>query len=152
MAYYCSQSLYQAEDRIVAGNWGRVVLGIGPTHGRFFCEYLFEKVRALEFPNRPSRMEAAFAFESADFATNWRRGNAPEYVYAVHLADPNSLVHRGDMSWTDLIYRYRTFQGMEECARRYWRGEVRDQNQIELVVAGDLIVETRLTRIGEDGT
>jgi hypothetical protein len=148
LLYHRSGLLYRAGDRIQPGNWGRVILGAGPPHNRFYAEYLLDRVRS-EFSEKPSRMEACFAFENFDAARAWSRGPA-EYVYAVRLADSASPRHRGDMDWIDALPLYRTFDGVEECARRYWAGHERGMKW-EIVVAGELVVVDRLTAIAENG-
>lgn len=60
--YHRAQPLYVPGDRILPGAWGRLVLGTGPDHGRFYFEMVWETIRRAEFPDRPSRMEAAFVF------------------------------------------------------------------------------------------
>jgi hypothetical protein len=153
--YHCAVALLQSGERIHPGNWGRVVLGIGPDHPLFYREYLWERIRREEFQDRPSRMRAAFAFDTHAAAQTYKaqeQGKARDHVYAVQLASPQDRWIRADMSWISVVRQYRTFEGAEGCARSYWRGDVRDPNSIELLVEGDLVVMDRLTPIGENGT
>jgi hypothetical protein len=143
-----TQALYEPGD-FIAGTWGRLILGIGPAHKRFYAEYLLERIRKAEFPSAPSRMKAAFAFEDAPYAMSWDRGTQ-EYVYAVRLADDKPQ-HRGNMAWIDAMNEYRSFEGVEDCARHYWTGDDRDARTWEIVASGGLVVEDRLTRIPENG-
>jgi hypothetical protein len=148
LLYPRAQGLYRPGDRIKAGNWGRLILGTGPGHPRFYAEYLLERIRRDEFADAPSRMDGAFAFESLDFAASWDRG--VEYVYAVRLIAPRERVHRGDMGWIDAMNEHRSFDGVEECARRYWRGDDREPKAREVVSPGGFEVIERLTRLPED--
>lgn len=148
--FYKAQRLLAAGDLIVPGSWGKTILGVGPQHNRFYAEYLLEKIRELEFSDKPSRMESAFVFEDRTYAVNWSR-NLQEHVYEVELVDPSSKVHRGDIRWIDAMPTRRTFSGVEEVARRYWQGvPAGDASGIELVIAGDLRVLNRITPIADD--
>lgn len=152
LLYHRSPALYGKGDRVPPGNWGRMILGVGPRHNCFYREYLLEHIRATEFPDKPSRMKAAFAFENCGFAQSWNRGtNVAEYVFAVKLADPEAPLHRGDMNWIDAMGDFHSFSGVEECARHYWRGDERHPDTWEFVTAGELIVVDRLTAITENG-
>jgi hypothetical protein len=84
--YHRTQGLYEPGDLISAGNWGRLILGIGPTHNRFYAERLLDRIRLDEFPSASSRPVCAFAFEDAQYTMGWE-GRPSEYVYAVRLAD-----------------------------------------------------------------
>lgn len=154
LLYHCTMRLLGPGDNVYPGNWGSTVLGTGPGHPAFYREYLLERIRQQGFPDRPSRMKAAFAFENRDYALKWKRApNQSEYVYSVRLADGGTCTHRGDMTWIDAMSAYHTFDGVEECARRYWHGNPRSDNStgFELVVAGALVVVERVTQIADDG-
>ena len=151
LLYHRSQQLYERGDRVAPGNCGRLILGIGPSHNCFYREYLLEKIRQLEFPDKPSRMKAAFAFVTFDFAKTWKRGNIVEYVFAVRIADQSALLHKGDMNWIDAMGEFRSFSGVEDCARHYWRGDERCANTWEIVTSGEFTIEDRLTSIAENG-
>lgn len=142
--YHKSQQLYLPGDRIRVGNWGRTILGFGPLHNCYYREYLFERIRQAEFSDKPSRLEAVFAFVDRQFAIAWRRTEVPENVYAVRLSDPRASIHLGDMSWFDQLPQCRTFEEAEYCARQYWKGEQRQPETLEIVAACDLIAEERI--------
>lgn len=76
--YHRDQALFRRGDRIPPGTWGRTVLGFGGRHDFFFREYLFETIRKAEFPDLPSRLTSAFAFEDAGFAQQFRGNQARE--------------------------------------------------------------------------
>lgn len=152
--FHRSNALYEPSDRILAGNWGRLIQGIGPTHQHFYREYLWERIRELEFPALPSRMRAAFAFEDGGFADQFvQNPTIPTYTYLVRIPDPKAAVHRADMTWLDpdLINQYRTFQGVEQCARHYWAGDDRAGTAWEWLIAGELEIMQRLTPIMTNG-
>jgi hypothetical protein len=152
--YHCSLALLHPGDRVRPGNWGRIIQGIGPAHSHFFREYLWERVRRDEFPDKPSRMLSAFAFTNLAAAQNYRaqeQGKNMDHIYSVRPANVEAKQQRADMSWLAVVHQYHTFDGAEECARRYWRGDDRDPNAIELLVEGELEIIDRLTPIGENG-
>jgi hypothetical protein len=151
--YHRSQLLYRKGDVIPPGNWGRVILGIGPAHKRFYPEYVLETIRRVEFTEKPSRMAAAFMFESHAGAVAWPRTviqGIQEHVYAVTVPE-GVPTHHGNFGWIDAMPLYRTFEGVEECARRYWRGDDRNPEQWEYVVSGALTVVDRLSKLEENG-
>lgn len=152
--FHRANALYEPGDQIPPGNWGRLVLGIGPAHPLYFREYLWERIRRAEFPTKPSRMRACFAFEAVEAADKFvQNRDWPTYTYAVRLTDATLPLHRGDTSWLEpsLIQEFRTFEGVEGCARHYWNSDERSSGQFEIVVSGALEVVQRLTPIRENG-
>lgn len=146
--YHKSQQLYKPGEHIVSGNWGRTVLGFGPIHHLYFREYLFESIRSREFTDKPSRLVSAFAFIDGRFAMAWQRSQTVENTYIVSLSDPTRPIHQGDMTWIDQLPLCRTFEEVEDCARQYWKGEMRQSGVLEIVAPCDLIVEKRLPQPG----
>ena len=150
--YHRSQLLYAEGDVILGGNWGRVILGLGPAHGRFYPEYVLESMRRREFARKPSRMASAFAFDDVERAESWARvivQGVKEHIYAVEPAT-GAAIHRGNLGWIDAMATYRTFEGVESCALSYWRGDDREGSAWECIVGGSLRVVQRLTPIPED--
>jgi hypothetical protein len=117
---------------------------------RLYREYLFEKIRSSEFPERPSRMEVAFAFEDVGFATSWKRGQLPELLYEVEPFDAGVATCALDMGWFDALNNEHSFPGAELIARRYWSGARGPSPQIELLVSCSLRVVRRITVIPDD--
>lgn len=151
--YHRSQLLYEKGETIQPGNWGRVIQGAGPIHNRFYPEYVLEKIRQAEFTEKPSRMSSCFVFEDFAQAQKWGRiviQGIQEHVYAVAIPDGVSY-HRGNVGWVDAMPLYRTFVGLDECVRNYWRGNDRTPDLWELLVAGPLTVVDRLDRLEENG-
>lgn len=150
--FHRCRGLHKVSDVIGAGNWGRIILGWGPLHNRYLLEYVFERVRLAEFPQKVSRIACVFAFDDENVAKTWVRGNQaePEHVYQVRPVDPQASIDRLDMSWTDCFSKYKTFDAVEECARRYWAGTVTAAPKYELLVGGDVVVERRVNSIDDD--
>src|SRR4051794_24936080 len=150
MFFYKSPHLLEEGAAIGCGNWGRKILGVGPGHTAFYRECLFETIREREFPHRPSRMTAAFAFPDEALAASWKRGNLPELLYAVRPASDDAEPCRLDMGWFDELTLQHSFKGAETIVRRYWSGDMRERPQIEAMFTCALVVTRRITRIPED--
>lgn len=133
--------LYHPGELIPAGNWGRVLLGVGAGHNFYGREYVFERVRRDEFSALPSRLEGAFAFEQEDHARGFRGPN--ELLYEVEPADPESVSHLADMSWVDAYPEAKRFEDAEGLARSYWQG-VKRSGLMERITLGGLRVIRRL--------
>lgn len=154
LLFHRSNALYGVGDRILPGNWGRLVLGIGTGHPFFLREYVWEKVRQTSFPALPSRMNASYAFaHQARAETFTPSPQLPTYTYAVALADPASSTHRADMSWIDAVQAgYHSFESIERVVTQYWAGDEHTPDGWEWVIAGELVIRQRLTAIQGDGT
>lgn len=148
--FHKSPLLYEPGDRILPGHWGRLVLGTGPNHSRFYFEYIWERIREAEFQDLPSRLRSAFVFTTPEAAVGFDRG-VPEFTYTVALAE-GARTHQADMSWIEAVKHRRSLDGVDECARHYWRGDIVNPQELEIVVEGELIVQARLTPIPENGT
>ncbi len=152
--YHKTSALYEPGDRILPGNWGRLTLGNGPTRcdpqGRnnFFREYVFERVREAEFPGLPSRMRSAFVCETPT-ATNWL--GTEGLIYVVQWETSDVPLHRGDLTWFDVFWSHRTYEGIDYCARQFWTSRERTPDAWELFGESALTVLSRMTQIGENG-
>lgn len=83
-------------------------------------ESFFEAVRRADFPDRPSRMQSVFGFESIDAARAFigkHRAAQPCAIYRLR----GEIAHKANMSLLELCNHPGavTF----ELARSYWRGE-----------------------------
>jgi len=148
--FHRNKALFGPNDHIQAGNWGRVVLGMGPGHPFYLREYVFERIREHEFSALPSRLRSAFGFPNIESAATY---NPTENLYQVSPSDPEAVVHETDYSWvnTDVFNQFRTFDGVEACARHYWQGDERTPNTREVLTESDLIVHVRLNALPENG-
>jgi hypothetical protein len=153
LLFHRSNALYSVGDRILPGNWGRLVFGIGVSHTHFFREYVWEHARVEGHAALPSRMNASFAFESAERAELFVLNDWPTYTYAVAVADPGVPHHRADTSWLDMsvFNQLHSFEAMGRLAHHYWSGDERSGNEWEWLFAGELSVRQRLTPILDDG-
>jgi hypothetical protein len=134
---YRTAGLYAVGDLIHPGNWGRVVMSVGPGHFVFFRESFFEHIRAAEFPQRPSRLTSAFAFTTATFAQGWVQRAAAELLYPVEIATPGAARFNADIGLFDAASA-RSYADALDSAHRYWNGEIDNPERVEVLVVGDL--------------
>src|SRR5476649_367254 len=84
---------------IEVGNWGRMIkalrFGNGALPNYLVRELVFEQVRLLTAPTKPSRLAAVFIFETAELAIAMatRKGRR-DIGYAVRLVEPQAPIHR----------------------------------------------------------
>lgn len=97
-------------------------------------EQKFEQVRADDFPEKPSRIDALFLFNERQVAEHaaaeWFADEKRVIIEARLLSGAN--MHRGDASWLDVA----EVQGLESCARAYWREEFTREPKPEVIVHG----------------
>lgn len=147
LLYYKTQRFLNPGDNINPGQWGNIIFGIGPAHNRYYAECLIEFIRQNEFPDLPSRLKAAFAFEDLEYAQTWNRG-LEEILYEVRLIDKPKF--RGDMAWIDFMNECKSFECTIEAIRRYWHGDRKDGNGWEVLSLQGFSVVRRITQLPED--
>lgn len=118
--YHLTRNNLACGDLIEPGNWGRVLRQTGSAHHCWEREETLERIRLAEFPDKPSRYDAAFAFTDSRAALWWwRHERRNDRGYCVELADPSARFHVGDLLGVNPV------QGVdaspEDAARRYWR-------------------------------
>lgn len=108
---------------IAPGNWGRIVRRLGWAHAFALREMALEEARILRFPDRPSRLEAAFVSPTIEEANRFRfiqgqvTGFEHHCLYRVKLLNPEALTFTTD-------HRLVTPSGLlrPDWADVYWRG------------------------------
>ena len=120
--FYRARALYEVGDIVHSGNWGRVLFGVGASHGFFLREYALEQIRLSSYPNKPSRLSSTFAYVSEAAA---QAAFQDHLLYRVELADPTLPAHRGDVDWVDLIPQLHSFDAVTTAAHHYWSGTER---------------------------
>lgn len=133
--FYFLSSLSLAPGSIVQpGNWGRIIEKYEtPSANRqtfgslnlIARELMFEMVRAETYPDKPSRLLAAFCCPSLADMQQYRPKADPygfQIVYEVDLVDPAKQTHFAPLAMID--FAENTFFLMETRARadRYWSG------------------------------
>ena len=96
-------------------------------------ELLWEEIRQVEFPYRPSRRKALFLFDELNVARLAQKvwfPNETRYLLKSRVVLP-SLVHRADTRWLD-TYEHQ----WQSAARNYWFGVMTDDPFPEVIVHG----------------
>ncbi len=106
---------------IFPGNWGRIILRAGKAHHFYRRETILEDIRQAEFPDKPSRLAAAYFFDTEEMAKVYGMADQLRYIagilYEVELLNPSAPQHRTD--WNALPQSENPDADM---ARRYWQG------------------------------
>lgn len=100
--YACSYPL-EPGSIVRPGNWGRILRleSITPQSSWVILrEQVFEAVRAREFPNCPSRLEATFLCETVQAIQSFQQtaGRPYDLCYEVELVDAHRPLHRTCMA------------------------------------------------------
>ena len=125
--YYYACSYPLAPGSVVEpGNWGRILMKYtanDPGQQLLVRELIFENTRLSAFPNKPSRLEAAFVFKTRDAVPPDFLGSRRfDLLYEVELVDPSALSHKAGMNLVDWPSG-ESVEMLFERARRYWAGE-----------------------------
>lgn len=97
-------------------------------------EKCFERVRSVNFPEKPSRVNALFLFDdpsmAEEAAARWFR-NERRVILEVRIL-VGAKIHRGDSTWLDLAEH----QSQEQCGKAYWSGRLTSDPRPEVIVHG----------------
>lgn len=122
--FHAAPILLAPDSIILPGNWGRIIQSVGPQHDRWKHEETLERIRAEEFPNRPSRMNSSFCClneETLRFYSS-RNNRLPPVHYLVEKAVLDAPEHITDFN---LISPNKDGETIEQNAVRYWQGDFR---------------------------
>jgi len=134
-------------DRLDVSEAGRIAMGDSRNR---VVELVFELVRRLAFPDKPSRMSAVFAYRTLDEARAYRadrRDPANHEIWRV-ACDASTPLHLGDGRWLGVPRDALLFVA---AARHYWFGRVHPFPVVSfdtevLIPAGALTVVAREER------
>lgn len=128
--YFHAAPLGLAPGSIIEpGNWGRIIRARPMNNGSlptfYIQELVFESVRLREFSRLPSRLDAAFVFESMNDATALlKTAGRMDVLHEVEFVDPDSPRHRAGSNLIGLpTGDEAAIPALERHARQYWRGE-----------------------------
>lgn len=118
--YHCTHHELAVGSLIEPGNWGRMLMQIGPAHGCWNREIILEAVRISIFPTKPSRLKSVFACETIEAIRGYRSVQCPQgFIYEVVMADVSAGTHKGDFNAVEpLPGRSQDMWGM---AQAYWQ-------------------------------
>jgi len=92
-------------------------------------ELIFERIRRIEFPKVPSRLDCLFVCKTLEGAKSFKgEGRNLDLIYEVEPIDANSRVLETDWSWINSIINKPLYE-IEEAARKYWCGKSRDSDK-----------------------
>lgn len=135
--YHCAPLPLGPGSVICPGNWGRIKRRFESNPLAIAREAIIEDVRRREFGAKPSRLDSAFACPTLAAAEQYRAKHAPTgLIYRIELLNINAPSHVGDYEL--YLQGFVGIDGMEEVARRYWRGE--DSGTPELLTLSPLRV------------
>ena len=117
-------------DAIIGGGEQKVIID-----QKVIRELIFERVRKNEFPDTPSRLDCIFVCKTLDGAKSFKSGSRRNWdlIYEVEPTDVNSRRLETDWSWINGPIINKTIHEIEEDARKYWRGEIQNQDKKELL-------------------
>jgi hypothetical protein len=120
--YHCAPLPLGPGSVICPGNWGRIKRRFEQNPLALLRESVLDDIRRREFADKPSRLDGAFACPTIVDAEQYRAKHAPAcIIYKVELIDPTAPTHNGDHEL--YLQGFTGIDGMEDLARRYWRGE-----------------------------
>lgn len=117
-----------AKSIIQPGNWGRIIRRYTQNQINWAIavrEVTFESIRLAEYPQKPSRMEAAFVFEDIETVrTHIQKHSTHGVIHRVELTDNTVPTHRADYKLLDFPDpNTPLIPWCEEISRKYWKSQ-----------------------------
>ncbi len=139
--FHCAAIPLGPGSLILPGNWGRLKRRFETDALQISREAILEDYRRRHWPDKPSRLKAAFACLTLEIARNYHAKHAPAtLLYKVELLDPTAPIHYGD--YEVCMAGFQGIDGMQAVAKRYWQGE--SMNSPEIVTLSPLRVIERV--------
>ncbi|WP_426615355.1 DUF2441 domain-containing protein [Bradyrhizobium sp. McL0616] len=132
--YYLASLSLEPGSIIRPGNWGRIIeryetpSAVRQTFGNLNTvarELLFEMVRLETFPDRPSRLRAAFCCPALADMQFYRAKIDPhgfQIIYEVELLEPDQPTHIAPLAMVDFAEGSLFLSETSARAQRYWTG------------------------------
>lgn len=144
LLWHLAYSSLPAGTPVQPGSLGEKYRNGGLPSEQIHRESVLESVRAAQFPEKPSRLFACFAFDNIKTARLYQRLHFPNGI--LHEVQAIAIkYHVGNFSAIQPLPR--RAESFEEMAARYWRNDLRvtleEHPTIELteiVIAGPLMV------------
>lgn len=119
--YHVCPTLLDKGSIILPGNFGRIIRDMGIEHPLWSRENILEFFRKENFPDKPSRLNATFVFETKEATEFFKTHNCPNgVIYKVAPTNPKAKRHEGDLH---CLQPTSSVGDWEEIARRYWEGK-----------------------------
>lgn len=141
--FHISPTMLSPGSIILPGNWGRVFKTIPfekINSGTFIRESTFELIRSLEFKDKPSRLNALFAFDDIECARQFinETGRHAEILYRISVETYGVPMHRGS-----LRMGYNNGCGFYDHAldkaREYWLGDQAGYAEVVIATSGTVV-------------
>ena len=117
--FHCSHAWLEPGSVIKNGNYGRVLNFAKARHNHWLREQFLEFIRASEFPDKPSRFNAAFCCEDLEAARYFKHRNCETGIlYRVEFVDPSAPCHVTDFNLIQPLAGI--MEDMKDVARHYW--------------------------------
>lgn len=144
--YLCSYGL-SPSTIIEKGNWGRIMRLNNINQNSYdylIRELIYEKVRLENYNDKPSRFTSAFVCSNLESAREFKRNCPFGIMYEVEPEDSESNSFETDWSLIQSTLNKNIGQ-VEEIAKRYWQGEITDENKKEILFYSDIRIVKRLS-------
>ena len=107
---------------ILPGNWGRLEkASLGAGSPIIFREYVLESLRAKEFPDKPSRMQATYSCPDIQSMVMFMQANCPTSLcYEVEIIDREAPAHRAPCKIVGPADNQNTWDWAMSEAAKYW--------------------------------
>ena len=135
--FHIAPMLLGAGSVILPGNWGRVLKLYTNANDVFYREHILETIRANEYPDKPSRLNALFVLDSFEEAQRYLNiNNRTGLIYEVAVDVNVSTIHRANYNIP--TSNFNLLECMPDVARKYW-GEIPTEN-IETLIPDSAVV------------
>lgn len=122
--YWLASQQLAAGSVVEPGTWYKIVSNTSG-HNHALLEEVYERVRAQEFPDMPSRQKSMFIFENKAVALNFKQenswGHTDLYEVTVENAGSKHAKLNADLVSIGISGRLRTTAELIDVARSYWQ-------------------------------
>lgn len=142
--FHVAPNLLGEGSIIQPGNWGRILnmYRERDANSVTFREYVFEQVRASEFPNKPSRLNCMFLLRTLEEASLYKDNNSHlGVIYEVAANTRETEIHLGNYNFHAHLSLINLMHGMHQIAREYWAVDPTDS--VEVLFPGSVVVVAR---------
>lgn len=107
------------------------------SHFKIIREYEFERVRASEFPDLPSRMRCLWMTDKS-LISHWNQRLDDRENKRLLRVSAHGKIHRANEGF--LPVEVKPMAELQELARAYWRGEDHEKGKFELLLEGSMTI------------
>ncbi|MDN4605902.1 DUF2441 domain-containing protein [Sporosarcina highlanderae] len=115
------------------------------SHAQYLREMIIEEVRAINYPEKPSRLNAVYLFDDIRLAMQYKEGQKYKYIYQVEV-EGGASIHKGDMTLIDMTV-CRSVNEIRTYAKSYYSSENSMNPLHELLLDGKVMVVDRIKEL-----